>query len=66
MTVILNGEQVDAAEPMSLAAAVVTLTTAPTGVAAALNGDVIRRAEWPHTWLSDGDEIEVVTATQGG
>lgn len=66
MTVTVNGETHEPAGPMSLADAVATLTTAPAGVAAALNGEVVRRAEWPRTWLSDGDEIEVVTATQGG
>ncbi|HTA09982.1 MAG TPA: sulfur carrier protein ThiS, partial [Streptosporangiaceae bacterium] len=37
-----------------------------TGVAAAVNGDVIRRAAWAATPLSDGDEVEVLTAVQGG
>jgi sulfur carrier protein len=66
MTIIVNGEKRDAAAPMSLADAVALLTTAPTGVAAAVNGEVIRRTQWPQTLLSDGDEVEVVTATQGG
>jgi sulfur carrier protein len=35
-------------------------------VAAALNGDVIRRAAWAATRLAAGDEVEVVTAVQGG
>ena len=66
MTVILNGEKHESAGPMSLAGAVRLLTTAPTGVAAAVNGEVVRRADWPQTQLADGDEVEVVTATQGG
>jgi sulfur carrier protein len=66
MTVIVNGERRESASTMSLADAVALLTTAPTGVAAAVNGDVIRRSDWPRTQLSDGDEVEVVTATQGG
>ena len=51
---------------MSLADAVALLTAKPTGVAAALNGEVVRRAAWPQTPLADGDEVEVVTAVQGG
>jgi sulfur carrier protein len=51
---------------MSLADAVALLTTKPAGVAAALNGEVVRRPDWPQTPLADGDEIEVVTAVQGG
>jgi sulfur carrier protein len=66
MTVIINGESHSAAAPMTLADAVALLTSAPSGVAAAVNGDVIRRAAWALTELADGDEVEVVTAVQGG
>jgi sulfur carrier protein len=66
MTVMMNGEPHLAAGPMSLADAVALLTTATTGVAAAVNGEVVRRAAWTSTQLCDGDEIEVVTAVQGG
>ncbi len=37
-----------------------------TGCAVAVNGEVVRRADWPVTTLSSGDAIEVVHATQGG
>jgi sulfur carrier protein len=66
MTIVVNGEPRQSAGPISLADAVALLTTAPTGVAAAVNGEVIRRAAWPQTQLADGDEIEIVTAVQGG
>jgi sulfur carrier protein len=66
ITIVVNGEPHEAAGGVSLADAVALLTTAPSGVAAAVDGEVIRRAEWPQTKLSDGAEIEVVTATQGG
>ncbi|GGF46973.1 thiamine biosynthesis protein ThiS [Marmoricola endophyticus] len=36
------------------------------GVASALNGTVVPRGDWASTTLSDGDRVEVVTATQGG
>ena len=36
------------------------------GVAAALNGEVVTRSEWPLTSLADGDRVEVLTASQGG
>ena len=35
-------------------------------MAAAVNGDVVRRAAWDTTQLADGDEVEVMTAVQGG
>jgi sulfur carrier protein len=66
MTVVVNGEPHVAAGPMSLADAVALLTAAPTGVAAAVNGEVVRRTAWASTQLADGDQIEVVTAVQGG
>lgn len=66
MNVRINGEPHRAAGPMSLAEAVALLTRAPAGVAAALNGAVVRRAAWDSTPLADGDEVEVLTAVQGG
>ena len=66
MEVTINGERHTTAGGLSLAAAVATLTSATAGVAAALNGEVIRRADWPVTLLDDGDQVEVLTAVQGG
>lgn len=36
------------------------------GMAVALNGSVVLRAEHTTTPLSDGDTVEIVTAVQGG
>jgi sulfur carrier protein len=36
------------------------------GIAVALNGQVIPRAEWADTPLAPGDAIEIVLARQGG
>lgn len=66
MQVIINGEPHQVPAPISLAQAVALLTSAQTGVAAAVNGDVVRRAAWKATSLTDGDEVEVLTAVQGG
>jgi sulfur carrier protein len=66
MQVIINGEPRQVLAPISLAQAVALLTSARAGVAAALNGDVVRRAAWNSTSLTDGDEVEVLTAVQGG
>jgi sulfur carrier protein len=42
-------------------------TTALTsGIAVAVNGEVLPRSEWAATVLRDGDQLEVVTAVQGG
>jgi sulfur carrier protein len=62
----LNGEPRQLPEGTSLAEAVAGLTPAATGVAAAVNGDVVPRGSWTCTPLADGDQVEVVTAVQGG
>ncbi|MGH3300430.1 MAG: sulfur carrier protein ThiS [Streptosporangiaceae bacterium] len=66
MQVIINGRPHDTAGRLSLAQAVGVLTTARSGVAAAVNGAVVRRGAWDTTALADGDEVEVLTAVQGG
>lgn len=37
-----------------------------TGVAVALNDNVIPKCEWPNTPLHTGDVVEIVRAVQGG
>ncbi|MFJ4207097.1 sulfur carrier protein ThiS [Paenarthrobacter sp. NPDC089675] len=36
------------------------------GVAVARNSEVVPRSQWAATSLADGDEVELVTAVQGG
>jgi sulfur carrier protein len=67
----LNGEPRELPDASTVAQAVAALTAAPSGappsgVAAAVNGDVIPRGSWSATMLHDGDQVEVVTAVQGG
>ena len=38
----------------------------PSGVAVAINDDVVPRGQWPTRFLRDGDRVEIVTAVQGG
>ncbi|MGY0487025.1 sulfur carrier protein ThiS [Streptomyces sp. WG-D5] len=66
MNVYVNGEPRTVATGTTLDLLVTTLTTAPRGVAAALNETVVPRTQWPATALSDGDRVEVLTAVQGG
>jgi sulfur carrier protein len=66
MTVVINGEARSLDTDASLAAVVGLFTNAQTGVAVAVNGEVVRRSVWDTTQLSDGDEVEVLTAVQGG
>jgi sulfur carrier protein len=64
--IVINGQPHQVEVEVSLAGAVSLVTTAATGVAAAVNGDVVRRAVWESTTLAAGDQIEVITAVQGG
>ena len=66
MKVILNGTPHDLDDGASVATCVAYLTTATTGVAAAVNGEVVRRSSWAQTPVRDGDLVEVITAVQGG
>ena len=64
--VSVNGEARVLAGPVTLDVLVAALTTAPSGVAAALNETVVPRGRWSSTALADGDRVEVLTAVQGG
>jgi sulfur carrier protein len=64
--ILINGAAHQVADDMSLDRAVALISNAASGVAAAVNGQVVRRVSWPSTRLAAGDEIEVLTAVQGG
>jgi sulfur carrier protein len=66
MNVTINGTPQELTDGTSLADAISQLTASATGVAAAVNGAVVRRTEWDGTGLADGDSVEVITAVQGG
>ncbi|GAA1885807.1 MULTISPECIES: sulfur carrier protein ThiS [Streptomycetaceae] len=66
MTVSLNGEAREVPEGLTLDRLVATLTTAHSGVAAAVNETVVPRSRWTSTALGEGDRVEVLTAVQGG
>jgi sulfur carrier protein len=66
MQVTINGRPHQLTGGESLAQAVAILTSAPSGVAAAVNGAVVPRAAWASTALAEDDEVEVLTAVQGG
>lgn len=66
MKVIVNGTPRELPGGAAVHDAVQLVTAAPTGVAVAVNDEVVSRAAWPSTPLSDGDRVEVLTAVQGG
>lgn len=66
MDIVINGEPRRLPDGTSLAEAVALLTSSAAGLAVALNGEVVRRPAWAGTELAAGDEVEVLTAVQGG
>jgi sulfur carrier protein len=64
----VNGEPVGVAPDATVADVVAQLRRDPAarGVAVALNGEVVPRAEWPTRAVREGDRIEVLTAVGGG
>jgi sulfur carrier protein len=66
MEIVINGMAHQVADYISLDRAVSLITAAATGIAAAVNGDVVRKAAWPTTRLAPGDQVDVMTAVQGG
>jgi sulfur carrier protein len=66
VNVTLNGEPREVPPGTTVAQLVGMLTDQPTGVAAALNGEVLPRRSWAGTPLAERDQVEVVTAVQGG
>jgi sulfur carrier protein len=65
MTVVVNGEA-RTLDGVTLAELVRELTHEERGVAVAVDGEVVPRAEWTTTHVRDGQHIEVLRAVQGG
>ncbi|MBV8856466.1 MAG: sulfur carrier protein ThiS [Acidobacteria bacterium] len=66
MRVELNGEPKELAEGTTLLSLVEQLSLAPERLAVELNHNVVRRADWPATRLSEGDRVEIVHFVGGG
>ena len=66
MKIIVNGNPSELPEGATTGEAVRLLTDAVRGIAVAVNGGLVRRAAWDSTPLADGDQVEVLTAVQGG
>lgn len=68
MDVLVNGEpRIFDDDALSLTELLRRLdVTQQKGIAVALNYTVIPKSRWSEEHVSDGDEIEIVRATQGG
>lgn len=65
MRITLNGEEFES-EAATVAALLQAVQTPVVGVAVAVNGRVVRKAEHADTPLHEGDEVEMIRAVQGG
>ncbi len=68
MTITLNGRTCELPGDGTPAAALAELGLEPgaRGVAVAVDGEVVPRAEWESRTLPEGARVEVLTAMQGG
>jgi sulfur carrier protein len=66
MRIKVNGESRLVADGATVADVLTALGMPSTGVAVAVDGEVVRRADWPVSELDDGAAVEVLTAVQGG
>lgn len=63
----INGHEYDLAGAATVTDAVCVLAPAAmTGIAVAVDGDVVPRSQWGSTRLPEGARVEVLTAVQGG
>jgi sulfur carrier protein len=66
ITVVVNGELRILDGPISVEELARSLGAGPSGVAVAVNDEVVARSAWAATRLGDGDRVEVLGAMQGG
>jgi|HubBroStandDraft_2_1064218.scaffolds.fasta_scaffold1820885_2 sulfur carrier protein len=64
--ITVNGKARTAPHGITLDQLVAELTELTGGVAAAVGGEVVPRKKWATTPVEDGDQVEIVTAVQGG
>jgi sulfur carrier protein len=66
LQVEINGERREIDEDSTLKELVERLSLPPERLAIELNRTVIRRADWAHTTLHEGDHVEIVHFVGGG
>lgn len=66
MQITLNGNEQSVPVGCSVAELVGQVSDRTSGIAVAVNGEVVPRGSWPTSLLAAGDRVELVTAVQGG
>jgi len=64
--ITLNGNAQAVTDDCSVAELVAQVSERTSGIAVAVNGEVVPRGSWSDTVLAAGDRVELVTAVQGG
>ena len=66
MTVIVNGQPRQFAEPLTIAELLRRLEISPRGTAVELNVQIVPRIRHEEQLLADGDRLEIVSLVGGG
>ena len=66
MKIVVNGEERDVAEGITLAELLATLGAGPTGIAVACNDRVVRRSVYEQHRINQDDRVEIIKAVAGG
>jgi thiamine biosynthesis protein ThiS len=66
VTITLNGDRYDIAEPLTVTALLKTLSIDARRVAVEHNLTILKRAAFDETVVRDGDSIEIVNFVGGG
>jgi len=66
MKVQINGESRDFSPPLPLSSLIEQLGMKADRVAVELNRNIVPRAQWPGTQVSEGDRLEIVQFVGGG
>ncbi|WP_295178483.1 sulfur carrier protein ThiS [uncultured Christiangramia sp.] len=66
ITVNVNNQNHSFKEPVKLDELLEQLNIQPSGIAIAINNEIISKPQWEHTLLEEGNNVLVIRATQGG
>ncbi|MFN2532409.1 MAG: sulfur carrier protein ThiS [Pyrinomonadaceae bacterium] len=66
MWIVINGERRQFFDGLSLSKLIEQLQLPASRIAVELNGEVVRRINWPATSLQNDDRIEIVHFVGGG
>jgi thiamine biosynthesis protein ThiS len=66
MTIVLNGDRVDVAGPLTITVLLAQLGVDSRRVAVEHNLNVIKKANYDTTEIHDGDQVEIVNFVGGG